>query len=617
MALPVPTEEAWPAAEVGSVMSVTNLAWPRKGADQGPRTPSDPVPDPTWPAQPGENNPAGPMPHRPSSDFRSSDIYPVQRVSSTQPGGTSEQSSDPAASITSKPGNPAGREDPTWRRLQTIYDLHQAKGAAAETTIKDEQSSDATPKKVSPPAVENRQSAPLPQASPQAVSRPRPEITYVNRQAPPDMVGPKAGAVSPAPLDSSTAERITSPADDQLSLKPEASRLESRPEPGARPTSQIPEAERAEPETDNLAVPARNSDDIIQRSAGSAERQVVPLEPQGVQPQPATPADKIDAEVDDIDQNPVEFEQPVAELPLNSTPLEAAWPVQRKTSAPASPPVRSQIEPVSTDETLLEVEAELTHNQAQVQMVLEKIQAGQPTRSGIEVITPRRPRPSASGRENALPKEQPAGSVPQADISDHAPEIVQTKQERPAAEPDLIPTDIGPLPSDLWQLLGQTPPARQPVEKPALSSAVSSSSAVANLDELPTAEPEIMPAVVEGEEHNNFPPQRAPVKPEPAPGSQPETPDKRRTATADMAAKTATTDHSRQKAQASESVVQPNESVIQTSPDILEPPADEPLNLEEDDQQPIPELDLDRLAHQVYARLRRKLAIEQERYNRL
>lgn len=137
--------------------------------------------------------------------------------------------------------------------------------------------------------------------------------------------------------------------------------------------------------------------------------------------------------------------EPPSELPhpVAGPPLEAVWPVERRpspviTASSAVPPAPLQrrsddrADTAPADATYLDA----THEDT-VRQRLGDVAVGQPTRSVVELIPPRRPRPT------------PAAAPPSA--------------ARPTAgAPDLIPTEIGPLPADLWRMLGDTPPGDTP-----------------------------------------------------------------------------------------------------------------------------------------------------------
>lgn len=120
---------------------------------------------------------------------------------------------------------------------------------------------------------------------------------------------------------------------------------------------------------------------------------------------------------------------------------------------------------------------------------LQKVAPGQKTDSFVELLPPSRPRPQPKPSPNsslltqatqppavqrqskpptAAPQPHPAPPLrkPTANqgldtaVSPPPPSAKQTAQPAP---PQIIPTDIGPLPSDLWELLGEPmPPMPEP-----------------------------------------------------------------------------------------------------------------------------------------------------------
>ncbi len=85
----------------------------------------------------------------------------------------------------------------------------------------------------------------------------------------------------------------------------------------------------------------------------------------------------------------------------------------------------------------------------QIRAKLSGITANQPTDSSIEVHLPRRPRPAGpapvAGSSVSVPrKESPAAEPP------------------PTTQPGMVPTEIGPLPADMWEILGEPVPATKP-----------------------------------------------------------------------------------------------------------------------------------------------------------
>ena len=126
------------------------------------------------------------------------------------------------------------------------------------------------------------------------------------------------------------------------------------------------------------------------------------------------------------------------EQPSQQPPLQAAsgWPVTIQRSQGSGKPKASATLPPSPT----------PQQQEQIRAKLSGMTASQPTDSSIEVHLPRRPRPTAPP-----PTVTPSESV-------------QRKEEAPAIgaasvdQPDMVPTEIGPLPADMWEILGEPVP---------------------------------------------------------------------------------------------------------------------------------------------------------------
>jgi hypothetical protein len=129
--------------------------------------------------------------------------------------------------------------------------------------------------------------------------------------------------------------------------------------------------------------------------------------------------------------------------PLQPWPLESAWPVQSSRSIQreaASPPVNGV----------------LKQSLNGMRQILREVAPGQPTDSPVETLPPRQPRPNLTpptivSNLTLTPDEPPPTTVQRR---------VEIELQAPSSE--MIPTDIGPLPSDLWQLVGHTVPESSP-----------------------------------------------------------------------------------------------------------------------------------------------------------
>lgn len=225
--------------------------------------------------------------------------------------------------------------------------------------------------------------------------------------------------------------------------------------------------------------------------------------PGSEQPITQSTADRVPIEPLQVEED---FEPPELEQAL---PLESAWPVQRR---PQAQPAPTQILPRATpsEDSDLQEEALDTGQIQQIETVLGSVPVGQRTDSHVEVITPRKPRPKAPAVQRT-PAQEPAtqtpaepDSFPEVPVSPiqaaNEPEIGEPKmgearaqaqpsieaaptvisqsapssqpghtapgssqvvqrQPTPPEEPQMVETEIGPLPADLWRLMGTTPPA--------------------------------------------------------------------------------------------------------------------------------------------------------------
>jgi hypothetical protein len=163
----------------------------------------------------------------------------------------------------------------------------------------------------------------------------------------------------------------------------------------------------------------------------------------------------------ETDDNLVEKElpesHPQSENPL---PLEAVWLVQR-TSDPGeytAPP--GHTDELSNTSTPDESETAGRIDQERISQTLERVTPGQSTGSAVELILPRHTRPIPSQLEttvHAAPSVQPL-SIPDTGAIQRQEDAHQPPESRWDSE-TLVPTEIGPLPADLWHLLGEKPPS--------------------------------------------------------------------------------------------------------------------------------------------------------------
>ena len=147
--------------------------------------------------------------------------------------------------------------------------------------------------------------------------------------------------------------------------------------------------------------------------------------------------------------------------------LEDVWPVD-KLEAPQDGPLSPgrpaetsapgptiQRKPAGGDTVSDEVSDE-------VHSALKDVAPARPTDSSIELVTPRRPRPTpppASGEVSPAIHRKPSESR-QPVLPDLPSQPEETASVPKREDPWMVPTEVGDLPSDLWRLMGDTPPAR-------------------------------------------------------------------------------------------------------------------------------------------------------------
>lgn len=116
-------------------------------------------------------------------------------------------------------------------------------------------------------------------------------------------------------------------------------------------------------------------------------------------------------------------------------PLQDVWRVERLDQARPERRSHHPLAPSPAGTAAAPAVQAATAQTGTIQRHLKNVAAGRPSRSSIEVISPRRPRPS-------IPPQQAPTPVP----------------------PDVqVETEIGPLPAELWTLIGEPVPSREAI----------------------------------------------------------------------------------------------------------------------------------------------------------
>lgn len=309
--------------------------------------------------------------------------------------------------------------DPGWKRLQTIFRKHQEQENPTTESIKLPENSAETKTHI-PPAAE-------PAASLQTLNNAHQSKT--------------PGVPQPAQIPP-VVQRKSNSADVQEVASKHAS---------ATPENKVQTLEIPAPPVDQPAAAGIDTSkpEIDQRSDSPNAEIISPSEP------------SMDFDEPGLKEGP---EQP------NTLPLEAVWNVQRTEASelneqPVSRRPQSPYAPgnSATPKTTLqraELESEVNSSSFQneskvteepIELLTESIMDADITsemRAPVEILTPSRPRPAPVNpvtQRTAIqkqPQEQPSGP------EDHEDRMVETA--------------IGPLPADLWQLIGQKPPEGKP-----------------------------------------------------------------------------------------------------------------------------------------------------------
>jgi hypothetical protein len=176
---------------------------------------------------------------------------------------------------------------------------------------------------------------------------------------------------------------------------------------------------------------------------------------------------------------------------IQPLPLEDVWLVQRQTSPLNQEEKQAAFsnEAQAADDVIintfentaapLEIQGQEAH--AQVREALREVSPGKPTDSSVEVITPRRQRPAREKDRGIEPAENaaPGEHAPTPSTAEALPAGNKLGKEKPitgfektSAEVFMAPeevageehlmTEIGSLPVDLWELIGESPQAAQP-----------------------------------------------------------------------------------------------------------------------------------------------------------
>lgn len=365
-----------------------------------------------------------------------------------------------------------GEDDQTWRRLQRIRQLHAQKLTAVEATP-----SDMVARSQRTPAL------PQSSASPQSSAPALPPGGFVAQPA-------GGSSVSSAPIPAA-AVRTSPPADDRAQ-KQSAQSLSTPPttrshDPGAAMRSAIttnqavqnqpmaapavlPLAARViDPVAGQVLSPdaqndlARDAADRVSHSYAAGDGSA----PVGRQvPVAATLADartSVAGASEKHRSDPSASLGDPDQLYIQRAPLEAAWPViDDNNPIPVGYAVES-VQQVGTASALSTDESNDGYAVDAVRQQVAKIETQVATDSRVDVITPRRPPPSARKASVSSQPDTVHHEAAHRELAQPAPVSNLTQRA-------MVETEIGALPADLWRLIGEEAPVgndrTQPVAHP-------------------------------------------------------------------------------------------------------------------------------------------------------
>jgi hypothetical protein len=402
--------------------------------------------------------------------------------------------------------------DQGWKRLQTIFRKHQEQENPTVESIK----------------------------SPQHPLETNPHIERTSEPPEPSKI-------------SSNTQQSETPEVRQPAQTPHV--IERKPDPAVAQNVSIEHA-TVKPEN-KVQAPETHSSDIDQPAAASLpETSKTVINQETSQP---------NSKIVSPGEFPISVEEPgIEEEPkqLNALPLEAVWNVQRTeesepTEQPMSRPTRLHHTPADSalPKPVLqrsELESDVSSSGFQNESSMDTDVTSE-MRAPVEILAPSRPRPA------------PVNPVTPSAVIQKQPQDQQAASPE-AREDRLIETAIGPLPADLWQLIGQKPPE----SKPQLPTHETMSASIPQQTESAKPQEEVI-----GHERTSQP--AKPIKMVDFPAAV-----QRQPVAADAS-----------------SSEQPRDVSISSSQQIAEP-----------------ELDVDELARKVYARIRQRLSTEWERLRR-
>lgn len=369
--------------------------------------------------------PSGPLP---SGPLPSGMPLPVAHPAQAMPGGSDQAPTAPrTADASSAPFPPTPSVGPpdtsstitddVWRRLRTIFDRHQTAVSSP---------GESPPAALSQQAVASVPPSPLPdealpvEAVPEPTGGPPPERsteTVLPQAAP---TGQPSRAVAP----DANSPTVQSDAGDLPATAGHSAA-------GPTPTAEMDLTGQSRAPMPLLAPDLESSPQPLE--------QVWDVERIGMRPPEAHEPSE-----DTWSQTALSDRPSTRTVPSEAdTVIQAHRPATPPVEAPPTKVPPSEVPPSEAPPKVTAIDGQIAEDQdtrsgsESVRQLLGRVAAGGPTQSTIEVLPPRRPRP---------PAQRP--TEPRA----------STATPSTAPEPSMVQTAIGPLPSDLWDLIDEPVP---------------------------------------------------------------------------------------------------------------------------------------------------------------
>lgn len=411
---------------------------------------------------------------------KSASVPPMAASMSDQPGQATTPIARPPAAIedattvsadTPVDLSPDSDDDQSWTRLQTIRRLHEAArntsapAAMAHSTMPRPAPSGATA--MVNEQADNQPLAPLiAQRSPIVTATPGAPTALVQptQSAWPSDAASTVEASAGLSLPAGVVDPVTEPTTvaEEFTLSEPSATSTPMATPASAPSRiadaaiiQLPVVQK--PEQRSAARLAQPEAPMTQRRVATAAPTTAsaslpavsqPAPAPTVEPKRAEPALLSAALPEEVGAMEVSAE----EQPL---PLQAVWPVTQMEGRNLS--LGEARLPDVPSATLAATDPAL---HADIRQKLVSIPSQQATDAAVDVIPPRRARPAPRARERTENSLSAAAATPdKAPVQQAAADQSGAPVQRsPVIEPRLVETPVGPLPADLWQLIGQTPP---------------------------------------------------------------------------------------------------------------------------------------------------------------